>query len=300
MYRVCESFAVGGVNPYMYGILLQRYQNILVGLIAIEQLTTAVAKSDIKISGQPDDKSGSSKKGSVGEQKNEEPSGNTSGKNKIDANTDKSKNETPATQESGNEEQSGTDTADILRTGTGTNEAMANTVRDIVGWIVNKDNSREYCIHLLTNPIIHFASKPSPALDDFMQIQIQMRQRCLWILDPPNTQQIIAEIATTDVRKVLGHLQPDDIHLFSENPMPENHLFTYEGTETVDQWKRLIAIGLAKELTQKELEDYNKEENEKIVYAVRITKLGSRTHEFLIDYLTEMMSGGKIAAQAEK
>lgn len=128
MYRVCESYAGGGINPYMYGILLQRYQNILVGLIAIEQLTTAVAKSDIKISSQPDDKRDRAKKGGVGEQKSpqenknttslgtelkpiEDPSGRTSGKNKIDANTVKSKNETPATQEAGNEEQSGTDTA---------------------------------------------------------------------------------------------------------------------------------------------------------------------------------------------
>ena len=140
----------------------------------------------------------------------------------------------------------------------------------------------------------------SPALNDFMQLQVEMRQRCLWILDPPNTQQAIAELATTDVRKVLGHLQPDDIHLFSENPISENYLFAYENTEAVDQWRRLVAIGLGKELTQKELEDYNKEEKEKIVYAVRITKLGLRTHEFLIDSLTAMMSEGKMATQPEK
>jgi hypothetical protein len=363
MYRVCEGYAAGAINPYLYEILLQRYQTILVGLIAIEHLTTAVATSDIKISSQPEGKvSGDS---SVGEQKGKQASTNPTSlktepgsatkhldKSKVDTTTassnasgtgessQKGKNEITGKQKlsPGNEEQIGNDSANILRNGIVTTDAIANTVRDIVSWIVNADNAKEFCIQLLNNPLLRPAEpppsrtrgqvpmrpgiaptagnpmssmSPSPQQlppssgpadwdNDYMQLQIRMRTRCLWILDPPNSEQTIAERATPAVRRVLDHLQLEDIHLILMTEMPENSIIVHNDTEAVDQWRRLIAIGLAEEFSQKELEDYNKKEKQKYKFVVRAKRLISDTHEFLVDSITNLVLESKTATKPGK
>jgi hypothetical protein len=51
MYRLCEAFNAGGLSPTTYAILMQQYQGIMVGLLAIEDLTGNIAAHTSKDQG---------------------------------------------------------------------------------------------------------------------------------------------------------------------------------------------------------------------------------------------------------
>lgn len=42
MYRLCEAFNAGGLSPPAYALLLRQYQDIMVGMLAIEDLSTSL------------------------------------------------------------------------------------------------------------------------------------------------------------------------------------------------------------------------------------------------------------------
>jgi hypothetical protein len=45
MYRLCEAFSAGGLSPITYAMLMQQFQTIMVGLLAIEDLTSGLSYS---------------------------------------------------------------------------------------------------------------------------------------------------------------------------------------------------------------------------------------------------------------
>lgn len=51
MYRVCEAYAGGAINGQTYALIQTRYQGILLGLLAIEQLTGVVAAPTVALTG---------------------------------------------------------------------------------------------------------------------------------------------------------------------------------------------------------------------------------------------------------
>ena len=51
MYRLCEGYASGALDEIGYSRLQRRYQNIMLGLLAIEQLTGATVASQAAIGG---------------------------------------------------------------------------------------------------------------------------------------------------------------------------------------------------------------------------------------------------------
>ncbi len=49
MYRLCEGYATGALDPYTFQRLQRRYQNVMLGLLAIEQLTGATVAPPIVV-----------------------------------------------------------------------------------------------------------------------------------------------------------------------------------------------------------------------------------------------------------
>jgi hypothetical protein len=52
MYRLCEGLASGGLDKYSFEKLQRKYQNNMLGLLAIEQLTGTVAARQVALTGQ--------------------------------------------------------------------------------------------------------------------------------------------------------------------------------------------------------------------------------------------------------
>ncbi|MEQ1709647.1 MAG: hypothetical protein ABL864_15085 [Terricaulis sp.] len=50
MYRLCESYANGAINQVQYNVMMRRHQNNMIAILAIEQLTGAVAAQNVAIS----------------------------------------------------------------------------------------------------------------------------------------------------------------------------------------------------------------------------------------------------------
>ncbi|MBY0566206.1 MAG: hypothetical protein K2P70_02755 [Hyphomonadaceae bacterium] len=49
MYRMCEAYAAGGMDALEYGIMMRRFQSRMVAILAVEQLTGAVAADQPRI-----------------------------------------------------------------------------------------------------------------------------------------------------------------------------------------------------------------------------------------------------------
>ena len=50
MYRLCETYAAGGMDPLEYGVAMRRFQSNMVAILAIEQLTGAVVAQQAAVS----------------------------------------------------------------------------------------------------------------------------------------------------------------------------------------------------------------------------------------------------------
>jgi hypothetical protein len=50
MYRMCEGFAIGGLDPMEYGIMMRRFQTNMVAILAVEQLTGAISTDPYRVS----------------------------------------------------------------------------------------------------------------------------------------------------------------------------------------------------------------------------------------------------------
>lgn len=50
MYRLCESYANGAINSVQYNVMMRRHQNNMIAILAIEQLTGAVAAQNVAVS----------------------------------------------------------------------------------------------------------------------------------------------------------------------------------------------------------------------------------------------------------
>jgi hypothetical protein len=171
MFRLCEAFTAGGVSPPSYTILLQRYQNILIGLIGIEELVSGhsggVSRSvkDTKITG----------KNSANEQNATEKIKNTDKLDEADLIDNKLSTEGSA------------NSADVEK-------AFAEAIVNIVTTVVKKDQRSDFCMSLLSWPEPAMGVRPGPngiPVTVFSPIDDALRSGCvnyLFALSPAETQ----------------------------------------------------------------------------------------------------------------
>jgi hypothetical protein len=51
MYRMCESYAANGIDRVEYGVMMRRFQSNMIAILAIEQLTGAIAAPAVQVTG---------------------------------------------------------------------------------------------------------------------------------------------------------------------------------------------------------------------------------------------------------
>lgn len=68
MYRMCEAYAAGGMDPLEYGVMMRRFQTNMVAVLAIEQLTGPLAASMTHdLAAKPEDNQGGDGDGDGGD-----------------------------------------------------------------------------------------------------------------------------------------------------------------------------------------------------------------------------------------